>query len=210
MNYCTKSTASQPPKVLRILSSAKMNSQSFSSKENGNVKKLCFAILTVSTICFAWPPEQPTEKCNPNPDPDSLMSSQPGENFDKNLRKGVCYDYGYVCKVTMDPAGGVRFSLGKDQDCQDMKYTFFKTYPRKSDGNLSPKANYWLAPYLQEGMVGDYEVSALAVAVNTAFIINASKKKYRVKVAYHQFGEKDEKSIKLLEISSDHSVTQQP
>ena len=187
-----------------------MNSQSFSSKENGNVKKLCFAIFTISAICFAWPPEQPTEKCNPNPDPKNFYGIQSGENFDKSLRDSTCYDYGFVCKVTMDPSGGVHFSLGKDQDCQNMKYTFFKTYPRNRDGNLMHTTNYELAPYLQEGMVGDYEVSALAVAVNTAFIINASKKKYRVKVTYHQFGEKDEKSIRLLEIGSDHSVTQQP
>ncbi|MBR2089003.1 MAG: hypothetical protein IJ905_01165, partial [Fibrobacter sp.] len=93
---------------------------------------------------------------------------------------------------------------------QDMKYAFFKTYLRDREGNLDGSPSYFLRPYLQEGMVGDYEVSALAVAVNTAFIINASKKKYRVKVTYHQFGEKDEKSIRLLEIGSDHSVTQQP
>ena len=175
------------------------------------MKKLCFAILAISVICFAWPREQPTEKCNPNPDPDNLLGAQPGENFDKSLRDGTCYDYGYVCKVTMDPAGGVHFSLGKDQDCQDIKYTFFKTYPLGRDGNLSTvSASYFLRPYLQEGAVGDYEVSALAVAVNTAFIINASKKKYRVKVTYHQFGEKDDKSIRLLEIGSDHSVAPQP
>ena len=39
-----------------------MNSQSFSSKENGNVKKLCFAILAISVICFAFPPDLPTAK----------------------------------------------------------------------------------------------------------------------------------------------------
>ena len=175
------------------------------------MKKLCFAILAISTICFAWPSGVPTEKCNPDPDPNRLKSSQPEANFDKNLRMGVCYDYGYVCKVTMDPSGGVRFSLGKDRDCQDMKYTFFNTHPRNSNGDILPAIiNNWLTPYLQEGTVGDYEVSALAVAVNTAFIINASKKKYRVKVTYHQFGEKDDKSIRLLEISSDHSVPLQP
>ena len=176
------------------------------------MKKLCFAILAISVICFAWPREQPTEKCNPNPDPNNLLGFQPGENFDKSLRDGTCYDYGYVCKVTMDPAGGVHFSLGKDQDCQDIKYTFFKTHPRNSNGDILPAViNNWLTPYLQEGAVGDYEVSALAVAVNTAFIINASKKKYRVKVTYHQLeGEKDEKSIRLLEIGSDHSVSSLP
>ena len=47
--------------------------------------------------------------------------------------------------------------------------------------------------------------------MNTAFIINVSKKKYRVKVTYHQLsGEKNEKSVRLLEISSDHSASQQP
>lgn len=177
------------------------------------MKKLCFAILAISVICFAWPPEQPTEKCNPNPNPDpnNLLGFQPGENFDKSLRDGTCYDYGYVCKVTMDPAGGVHFSLGKDQDCQDIKYTFFKTYQRNREGYLFGSPSYFLRPYLQEGVAGDYEVSALAVAVNTAFIINASKKKYRVKVTYHQLeGEKDEKSIRLLEIGSDHSVSSLP
>ena len=126
MNYCTKSTASQPPKVLRILSSAKINRQSFNSKENGNVKKLCFAILAISTICFADLSELPTEKCNPDANPTNRFNAQPEANFDKNLRMGVCYDYGYVCKVTMDPAGGVFFSLGKDQDCQEIKYAFLK------------------------------------------------------------------------------------
>ena len=176
------------------------------------MKKMCFAILAISTICFADLSELPTEKCNPDANPTNRFNAQPEANFDKNLRMGVCYDYGYVCKVTMDPSGGVRFSLGKDRDCQDMKYTFFNTHPRNSNGDiLSAIINNWLTPYLQEGAVGDYEVSALAVAVNTAFIINASKKKYRVKVTYHQLeGEKDEKSIRLLEISSDHSASQQP
>lgn len=177
------------------------------------MKKLCFAILAISAICFAWPPELPTAKCNPDPNPNSnnVFGALPGANFDKSLRDSTCYDYGYVCKVTMDPAGGVFFSLGKDQDCQDMKYAFFKTYLRDREGNLDGSPSYFLRPYLQEGMVGDYEVSALAVAVNTAFIINASKKKYRVKVTYHQLeGEKDEKSIRLLEIGSDHSVSSLP
>ena len=129
------------------------------------MKKLCFAIFVISTICFAIPPELPTAKCNPDPNPNGLFGAQPEENFDKSLREGVCYDYGYVCKVTMDPAGGVFFSLGKNQDCQDIKYTFFKTYLRNRDGNLFGVPSYFLRPYLQEGMVGDYEVSALAVAV---------------------------------------------
>ena len=175
------------------------------------MKKLCFAILAISAICFAVPPELPTAKCNPDPNPNNLFFAQSGENFDKSLRDSTCYDYGYVCKVTMDPSGGVHFSLGKNQDCQNMKYTFFKTYLRDREGNLDGSPSYFLRPYLQEGMVGDYEVSALAVAVNTAFIINASKKKYRVKVTYHQLeGEKDEKSIRLLEIGSDHSVSSLP
>ena len=180
------------------------------------MKKLCFAILAISTICFAFPPEVPTAKCNPDPNPSNWSDvnwngAQPGASFDKSLREGVCYDYGYVCKVTMDPAGGVFFSLGKNQDCQEIKYAFFKTYLRNREGNLSGLPSYFLRPYLQEGMIGDYEVSALAVAVNTAFIINASKKKYRVKVTYHQLsGEKNEKSVRLLEISSDHSASQQP
>lgn len=175
------------------------------------MKKLCFAILVISAICFAFPPDLPTAKCNPDPNLNNLFGAQPEENFDKSLREGVCYDYGYVCKVTMDPAGGVFFSLGKNQDCQDIKYTFFKTYSRNHDGSLSYVYSYSLRPYLQEGLAGDYEVSALAVAVNTAFIINASKKKYRVKVTYHQLeGEKDEKSIRLLEIGSDHSVSSLP
>ena len=146
----------------------KINNRSSCLKENNKVKKLFFVILLISAICFAMPPELPTEKCNPDPNQNNLFSAQPGENFDASLREGVCYDYGYVCKMTMDPAGGVFFSLGKDQDCQDMKYTFIITHPQGRDGILSHVKLHSLRPYLQEGAVGDYDVSALAVAVNTA------------------------------------------
>ncbi|MBR6122696.1 hypothetical protein IKQ19_03695, partial [Candidatus Saccharibacteria bacterium] len=65
------------------------------------MKKLCFAIFTISAICFAFPPELPTAKCNPDPNPNSnnVFGALPGANFDKSLRDSTCYDYGYVCKV---------------------------------------------------------------------------------------------------------------
>ena len=57
-------------------------------------------------------------------------------------------------------------------------------------------------PYLQEGSVDN--VSGLSVALNTAFLINASNEKFRVRITYHQVrGDRTVNSVRLLGITRD-------
>ena len=68
--------------------------------------------------------------------------------------------------------GGVRFILGKNQDCSELESTHFVANHVNNDGSSSPLS--YLQPYLQEGPVDN--VSGLVVAMNTAFLISASAK----------------------------------
>jgi hypothetical protein len=81
-----------------------------------------------------------------------------------------------------------------------MEVTRFITHPLNSDGSLNTNVSVnVLRPYLEEGLVDN--VSALAVAINTAFIINAFNEKIKVRVTYHQYGDvHDENSVRLLVI----------
>lgn len=160
------------------------------------MKKIILAVLAISAICFAFSPVISSERCNPN------YTNSP-EHGDPSLPEGLCYDYGYVCQVTTEITGGVRFALGEDADCQSIKYTEFETYPLNSDGSINENAPlYKLIPYLQEGPIDN--VSGLAVALNTAFLINASNEKFRVRITYHQIrGDRTENSVRLLKITRD-------
>ena len=165
------------------------------------MKKTILAVLTVSVVCLAQSSIISTEKCNPNPNSDP---NAPSVNYEPSLPLGWCYDDGYVCQVALESTGGVSFLLGKNSNCQslknDIKQTHFTTHPSNSDGsvNMSVSSNY-LKPYLQEGPVDN--VSGLAVAMNTAFLINASNEKFMVRITYHQIsGDLSENSVRLLGI----------
>ena len=120
-----------------------------------------------------------------------------------NLPLGWCRAEGYVCGVTTEASGGVRFSLGKNSMCRktEMESTSFITHPLNSDFSLNTSVSTnTLAPYLEEGPVDN--VSAVTFAVNTAFIINASNEKFKVSITYHRYGTRnDQNSVRLLGIS---------
>ena len=148
------------------------------------MKNLILAVLAFSAICFA----QSSELCNLGG-----SSSAPGIPY------GSCYNVGYVCLVVTESSGGVRFTLGKNSACDTLETTNFSTYSRNSDGTLDTIASNFLRPYLQEGP--EDNVGALAVAVNTAFIINAFNEKFKVRVTYHRVGSVlDENSVRLQAI----------
>ena len=159
------------------------------------MKKILFAILAISVICFA----ASMEKCNPNPNPDP---NAPSVNYDPNLPLGWCRAEGYVCGVTTESSSGVRFTLGKNSKCKntEVETTMFKWHPIDSKGNLNTSiTSNVLTLYLEEGPIDN--VSALALAVNTAFIINASNEKFKVNITYHHYGNRnDQNSIRLLGI----------
>lgn len=153
------------------------------------MKKILFVIFAVSAICFA----ASTEKCNPGTSLD---------NTDINLPIGWCRAEGFVCGVTTESSGGVRFSLGKNSKCKktEMETTMFNWHPIDSNGELNTSiSSSTLALYLEEGPIDN--VSAVTLAVNTAFIINASNEKFRVSITYHRYGTRnDQNSIRLLGI----------
>ena len=127
------------------------------------MKKIIFAILVFAVFSVA------VEKCNPNPDTAPNASTV---NYDSNLLEGTCYNVGYVCQLSVESSGGVRFILGKNQDCSELESTHFVANHVNNDGSSSPLS--YLQPYLQEGPVDN--VSGLVVAMNTAFLISASAK----------------------------------
>ena len=131
------------------------------------MKKLIILLLVMVAFCFA----ASTEKCNPNPNADP---NAPSVNYDPNLPIGWCRAEGFVCGVTTESSGGVRFSLGKNSNCKktEMETTIFDWHPVNSDGSVNTSiVSTVLAPYLEEGPIDN--VSAVTFAVNTAFIINA-------------------------------------
>jgi hypothetical protein len=153
------------------------------------MKRFFMVIVAISVMGYA----ASSEKCNPGTSP---------ANTDANLHQGWCYNEGYVFNVTTEATGGVRFSLGKNDRCNasEMEVTRFITHPLNSDGSLNTNVSVnVLRRYLEEGLVDN--VSALAVAINTAFIINAFNEKIKVRVTYHQYGDvHDENSVRLLAI----------
>lgn len=140
-----------------------------------------------------------TEKCNPNPNSDP---NAPPVNYDPSLPMGWCRAEGYVCGVTTESSGGVRFSLGKNSECKKSKIetTVFSWHPIDSVGNLNTSiSSDALVPYLEEGPIDN--VSAVTLALNTAFIINAQNEKFKVSITYHRYGTRnDQNSIRLLGI----------
>ena len=151
------------------------------------MKKIFFVILVSVVFSFA------VEKCNPGITP---------ETTDSNLVVGRCYNDGYVCLVTTEVSGGVRFSLGTESSCKTtkMERTLFYTFEQSALGGLNTNDTMWtLRPYLEEGAIDN--VSAVAVAVNTAFIINAFNEKIKVRVQYHRVsGDYSINSVRLLGI----------
>lgn len=163
--------------------SLKVNNPYSSSKENTKNEKTLLAILVSVILSFA------AEMCNPG--------------AASGIPIGSCYNEGYVCLVTTESNGGVRFSLGKSANCRDtsdMEKTAFVTFVRNGDGTLNTADTIKiLRPFLQEGP--EDNVGALAVATNTAFIINAFNEKIKVRITYHRVGNVyDENSVRLRAI----------
>ena len=151
------------------------------------MRKLIIALIVISAICFA----QSSEQCFP---------SVP------EIPANSCFNEGYVCSLTTESSGGVRFALGRNSVCDSMETTNFFTYRRNSEGNLDTTKHYILMPFLQEGP--EDNVGALAVAMNTAFLINASNEKFKVRVTYHRVGNVlDENSVRLLAVSKALNAT---
>lgn len=155
------------------------------------MKRIILAVLAISAICFA----QSSEKCNPNPDTAPNASTV---NYDPNLLEGTCYNVGYVCQLSVESSGGVRFVLGKNPGCTELESTHFVANHVNNNGSSSSLS--YLQPYLQEGPVDN--VSGLVVAMNTAFLINASNERFMIRVVYHQIsGDVTENSVRILGLS---------
>ena len=125
--------------------------------------------------------------------------------YQKLAPLGSCVNQGYVCHVTTESSGGVQFSLGKTQDCLSFESTDeFVTYPFKGENELDEsKPNHTLMPYLGEYNDSNPQkrVGALAVATNTALIINAANEKYKVLITYYQIANRfDASSVRLQSI----------
>jgi hypothetical protein len=131
------------------------------------MKKLLFAILAVAVLTFA------TEECNT------------GNRYSLEISEGSCVNQGYVCNVATDQNGGVLFKLGKTANCSEIDTTMFTTYPIKSATELDTDSlRNELKLYMKEDPLEN--VGALAVATNTAFIINALNERFSVCVIYHR------------------------
>ena len=149
------------------------------------MKKIFFAILAIAAFSFA------TEECNRG-----LYQIQ--------APLGSCVNQGYVCQVTTLSSGGVQFFLGTSADCTSFETTGFVTYPLKGANQLDQDhPNHTLMPYLAEYNDPDPQksVGALAVATNTAFIINAANEKFKVLITYYQIANQhDASSVRLQSI----------
>jgi|GEM_PF-1975016 len=130
------------------------------------MKKILFVIFTVAVLTFA------TERCNSGV-------------YEIQAPVGSCNNDGYVCNVATDQNGGVLFELGKTANCSEIDMTKFTTYPIKSATELNMDSTInELKLYMMEDPME--KVGALAVATNTAFIINALNEKFKVCVIYHR------------------------
>ena len=130
------------------------------------MKKLLFAILTITVLTFA------KEKCNTG-------------DYEVQTPPGSCTNEGYVFLASTDERGGILFRLGKSSSCKSFETTDFVTYPVKNERELDTlnSINQTLL-YMMEDPLEN--VGALAVATNTAFIINALNEKFKVCVNYHR------------------------
>ena len=150
------------------------------------MKKFLFAILATAALSFA------AEQCNTGA-------------YQIQAPLGSCVNQGYVCQVTTLSTGGVQFYLGTSADCTSFETTdAFVTYPLKGVNELDQsKPNHTLMPYLTEYNDPDPQksVGALAVATNTAFIINAANEKFKVLITYYQIANQyDASSVRLQSI----------
>lgn len=107
------------------------------------------------------------------------------DNPESHLLPGQCYDVGYICNLSTEISGGVRFNIGQDSLCSNLDTTNFTTYPYTNDNTLdTTKAQHILRPILIEDPIEN--VDALAVVLNAAFLLNAFNERTRVLVTYHQ------------------------
>ncbi|MCF0216737.1 MAG: hypothetical protein HUK21_09725 [Fibrobacteraceae bacterium] len=146
------------------------------------MKGLILALLTSVAMSFA------AEQCN-----DGTKNMQ--------IPLGSCYNDGYVCQISSEASGAVRFYLGKTSNCQTFETTNFTTYPYRDDGTLNTTIpENTLRPLIVEDPMEN--VGALGVAVNTAFIINAFNEKLKVRIIYHRSGNiADINSVRLQGIT---------
>lgn len=143
------------------------------------------AIIFIAALSFA------TEECNTGA-------------YQIQAPLGSCINQGYVCQVTTLSTGGVQFYLGTSADCSLFMTTDFVTYPLNGENQLDQNhPNHNLMPYLAEYNDPDPQksVGALAVATNTAFIINAANEKFKVLITYYQIANQhDASSVRLQSI----------
>ena len=150
------------------------------------MRKFLIAIISIAAFSFA------TEECN-------------NGSYQIQAPLGSCVNQGYVCQVTTLSTGGIQFFLGATADCSSFETTdAFVTYPLKGVNELDQsKPNHTLMPYLAEYNDPDPQksVGALAVATNTAFIINAANEKFKVLITYYQIANQyDASSVRLQSI----------
>lgn len=160
-------------------------------KEGTKMKKMIIAILAVAALSFA----EKNEVCD-YPD----------------LSAGFCYSDGFICNLSTE-MGGVRFTLGSKSSCKDAELleTDLVTYHHKMKNGVpevDPETNLLvldpakrmttLRPVLAENPAEN--TTALSVAINTAYLINAANEKFKVRVIYHQPGHPDINSVHLLSV----------
>lgn len=150
------------------------------------MRNILLVILSIAALSFA------AEQCN-------------NGYYQIQAPLGSCINSGYVCQVTTESIGGVQFYLGTTADCTSFETTTqFVTYPLKGENELDQsKPNHTLMPYLAEYNDPDPQkrVGALAVATNTAFIINAANEKFKVLITYYQIANRnDASSVRLQSI----------
>lgn len=142
------------------------------------MKRLILTLLASASISFA------AEQCN---------------NGTSNMQipLGSCYNDGYVCQISTESSGAVRFYLGKTSSCQTFETTSFITHPYYDNGTLNTTvSDNTLRPLIVKDAMDN--VGALSVAVNAAFIINAFNEKIKVRVIYHRVGNiADVNSVRL-------------
>ena len=109
--------------------------------------------------------------------------------------------YIYICKLATESSGIVRFYLGSTSNCQTFETTRFVTHPYNTNGTLNESiTDNLLRPLIVEDPMDN--VNALAVAVNTAFILNAFNERLKVRVTYHRLGNVyDVNSVRLQGIA---------
>lgn len=131
------------------------------------MRKIIVAIFASVVISFA------AEQCN-------------NGNFQIQAPLGSCINEGYVCFASTDERGGILFKLGADATCSSLLNSQkFYTHPATSETQLNTNiSDYQLKLYFMEDPLEN--VGALAVATNTAFIINALNERFKVAVIYHR------------------------